>query len=330
MLNQKPLTGQSVVLDVAAGRVFRLRKSVMTTARLVNDRLKVPANNPNGWRFVPLMVTYTYRPGVEWKPEHLSDTIKTMQKWAIRLMGFSLPYVWVMELTKAGVPHYHLIVWMPARFQMPKHDKRGWWKHGHTRVERVRNAVGYVAKYASKFGSKDAEFPKSARIHGTGGLTEHERRVVAWWKLPKDIRRGEEGSEVWRRAPGGGWYNLETKERIYSTWRLAAFHPGGKFVRIEQVAADPEGSHMREHLGYVSQEERNMVPLEVRRRLVDERSNDNSSYRDFVLAKAEAWKHEAMALSLRLGHLLETDRVSWVEGISEMVEPRRYADTSHE
>lgn len=306
-------TGQSVVLDVAAGRVFRLRKSVMTTARLVNDRLRIPSANPNGWRFVPLMVTYTYRPGVEWRPDHLSRAVEAMQAWAKRLMGFKLPYVWVMELTKAGVPHYHLIVWMPARFQMPKHDKRGWWPHGHTRVERVRNAVGYVAKYASKFGSKDAEFPQGARIHGTGGLTDRERRIVAWWKLPKDIRRGEEGSEVWRRAPGGGWYNPETHERFYSQWRLAAFHPGGKLVRIEQITPDPFGSHLREHLGFRTKVLREQYTRDHRNFWIQLRAADGLSVGSMVAESVqEAQKHQAMALSRRLAALRETDRVAYL------------------
>lgn len=307
MVQEQIRVGQSVALDVSAGRVFRLRKSVMTTARLVNDRLADPSKNPKGMRYQPIMVTYTYRPGVEWHPDHISKALHAMQAWAKRKLE-RLPYLWVMELTKAGVPHYHLIVWMPARWRMPKHDLRGWWPHGSTRVERVRNAVGYVAKYASKFASKDAAFPKSARIHGMGGLTKHEKRVVAWWKLPKDLRTGEEGSCIWRRKPGGGWFNPETGQVVYSEWRITMFSPGGKYAVIQKIEADPEGSEMRGHYSF-----RTLEHMAI----VKDQQPDSVLWRQavgimpalLVEAVLEAQKHAAMALSVRLGSLLEEDRI---------------------
>lgn len=318
MLHEKPLQGQSVVIDVSAGRVFRLRKSVMTTARLVNDRLKTPSKNPNGWRFTPVMVTYTYRPGVLWEKEHVAKAVDAMQAWATRLCGFRLPYLWVMELTKAGVPHYHLIVWMPSRFQMPKHDKRGWWPHGSTRVERVKNAVGYVAKYASKFASKDAEFPKSARIHGTGGLTAFERRVVAWWKLPKDLRHGTEGSCVWRRAPGGGWFNPETRQRVFPQWKIEAFSPGGKYVRIAPAVITPADVHFKEHFGFKAQEEKKQAINDGAETFLNERRRQGSRLKALYDAWNEQCQEEAMRLSLGLAALLETDRVAYLLRLETM------------
>lgn len=303
---------QSVILDLRAGRVFRLRKSVMTAARLVNDRLIDPAQNPHGWRFGPLMITFTYRDDVEWKPEHLSKSIEAMQIWAKRKGGFSLPYVWVMELTKRGRPHFHLIVWMPLRWRLPKPDKRGWWKYGSTRVDRVKNAVGYVAKYASKFESKDAEFPSGARIHGTGGMTQHEKRVLAWWKLPKDLRRGSEGSCVWRRAPGGGWYDIDTHERIYPQWQIASFSPGGGYVRLLNLPPEPDDVHFKEHYGYRSQVLRNVTKKDERRALSESRkiqAQDQAYELDGMhfhrvyldrVARLERWRSE-----------LERDRAAW-------------------
>lgn len=305
MVQDKIRTGQSVCLDVAAGRVFRLRKSVMTTARLVNDRLKDPAQNPNGYRYIPVMVTYTYAPGVEWSPEHVSKALRAMQEWAKRKLGQRIPYLWVMELTKAGVPHYHVIVWMPARWRMPKHDLRGWWPHGHTRVERVRNAVGYVAKYASKFASKDAAFPAGARIHGSGGLTQREKAIVAWWKLPKDLRTGDEGSCQWRRAPGGGWYNIQTLERRSSEWKITMFSPGGKYALIEKIDPDPEGEAMRMHFGWKRAEELKLVketgvihlrpPIAIPAHVVE--------------MVQQIAKERAVEQSIALGAALETDRL---------------------
>ena len=319
MLYQSNAHRQSVVLDLAQGRVFRLRKSVMTTARLINDRLKVPANNPNGWRYSPRMITFTYRDGVEWKPEHLTRTLEAMQAWAKRLIGCTLPYLWVMELTKKGRPHYHLIVWAPCRYQVPRPDKRGWWRHGMTKCERVRNAVGYVAKYASKFAQKDAEFPKGARIHGTGGLLKVERREIAWWKLPKDLRHGEPGSCIWRRAPGGGWYNPETRERTYSSWELVAVSPGGKYGHIQEKTPDPEGSHMREHLGWRTEVLRSDLKETGAELFLNEREGQGlKSWSATIRECVGRWKRSAVDLQEDLQFLLETDRPQWVVRIERL------------
>jgi len=237
MIPQTRQRFQPVVIDSSIGRIIRLKKSVMNAARLVADRTRVPANNPHGWRYSARMITLTYRDGVEWKPEHISDFLRVMQMWARRRIGEALPYVWVMELTKRGRPHFHVLVWCPSRFQIPKPDKKGWWNHGSrdagSRVERVvKNAVGYVAKYASKCQDEMSRFPKGARIFGTGGLAKHERRVVAWWNLPKALRTGEEGSVSWKRAIGGGWLNRDTGERAYSDF--TAEWLGGTSVLIDR------------------------------------------------------------------------------------------------
>lgn len=236
MIPQNARRFQPVEIDTSVGRLIRLKKSVMTTARLISDRVKVPANNPNGWRYSARMITLTYRDGVEWKPEHVSKFLDTLQHWAKRQCWVTLPYVWVMELTKRGRPHFHILVWAPSRFQIPKPDKRGWWPHGSrsagSRVELVkRSAVAYVAKYASKGNDEMAQFPKGARIFGTGGLLKSERRVVAWWNLPSFLREGDEGSVSYKRALGGGWLNRDTGERRYSDF--CAKWIGGKWVRVE-------------------------------------------------------------------------------------------------
>jgi len=315
--------GQSVVLDLAAGRVFRLRKSVMTAARLINDRTSIPANNPHGWRYRPFMITLTYRDGVEWRSEHISKFLDAMQAWAVRQTGSRFPYLWVMELTKKGRPHFHVLIWAPARLTIPKPDKRGWWKHGSrsagSRVERVRNSVGYVAKYASKFASKDAEFPPNARIHGVGGITAWERRVVAWWKMPKDLRDDKgEGVNLWHRCPGGGWYNRSTHERILSQWKIDFFSPGGKYVRIVQCAPDEDGANYRSHFGFV----REMYMRDMGRKVA-------GTVRPFNLREdmGEATKEQWIDSVMRLDDLrredwqaqLEKDRVWWIAHVERVV-----------
>lgn len=232
MVNQYGAASQAVRLDTQQGRLIRLKKGVMTTARLVNDRLSVASIR---WR--PVMVTLTYADADAWLPDHISAFINRVQMFAKR-RGYKLPYVWVMELQKRGAPHYHVLFWIPARLYFPKADRRGWWSFGSTRIDRVKNAVGYVAKYASKLQSKDgAEMPKGARIHGVGGITKHEARVVSWWKLPKDMRQGEEGSIIWRRKKGGGWFSPDTGEIKESEWGLSAVCTEGKTVLLVKKPA---------------------------------------------------------------------------------------------
>ena len=324
MIPPNSSNGQSVVLDLAAGRVFRLRKSVMTAARLINDRTVFPANNPHGWRYRPFMITLTYRDGVEWRPEHISGFLHAMQAWAVRQTGSRFPYLWVMELTKKGRPHFHVLIWAPARLTIPKPDKRGWWKHGSrsagSRVERVRNSVGYVAKYASKFASQDAEFPPTARSDGVGGVTAWERRGIAWWKMPKDLRDDKgEGVNLWHRCPGGGWYNPETRERTYSAWRLVAFSPGGKYAHIEEMKTDPEGAHMREHMGWRTQVLRDDYKHTGAEVFKNEREGFGRAAWSKVIRECWGrWKRASVDLQEDLTALLETDRVQWVVRIERL------------
>ena len=95
------------------------------------------------------MVTLTYREDVEWSPRQVSGYLKCVREWARRKAIF-LHYVWVLELTKRGRPHYHVLFWLPKGVSMPKADKQGWWKHGMTRSEWAHSPVGYLCKYTSK------------------------------------------------------------------------------------------------------------------------------------------------------------------------------------
>lgn len=219
--------GQSVVMDTRLARVYRMKKGVMTTARLVNDRL---AGASIRWR--PIMVTLTYAKSDGWQSCHVAEFLTNVRNWAKR-RGYTLPYVWVMELTKKGTPHYHVLFWIPARLHLPRSDRRGWWPHGMTNTIRVRNSVGYVAKYASKFESKDGQFPKGARLHGIGGLNTMEKRIVAWWKLPKRFRTGVEGSVVWRRIIGGGWRCLDDGTEVKPSY-VVHHMADSPYVRIEE------------------------------------------------------------------------------------------------
>ena len=125
-------------------RMRRMKTGVITAARLIEQE-----RQRGGFRERCVFVTLTYRPGAVWSPSDVRDYVQRVRSWLER-RGESARYVWTVETTKAGVPHYHLLVWLRLGLTLPFADKRGWWPHGMSNQVWARNAVGYIAKYASK------------------------------------------------------------------------------------------------------------------------------------------------------------------------------------
>lgn len=212
-------TPREIRVDQALARLRRMRKSVITTARLHQEATP---------RARAAMVTLTYREGAPWQPRHVSEFLKRARQWAAR-RGHALRGVWVMETTKRGKPHYHVLLWLPRGLSLPKPDKQGWWPHGMTRIEYVRKAVGYAAKYASK--GADA-LPKGARCHGGFGLEEAARLHLRWWKLPEWLREQVTTASGLRRLPGVGWVDADTGETFRSPWEVH-FREGAVWLRLK-------------------------------------------------------------------------------------------------
>jgi hypothetical protein len=193
---------------------------------LVEQRVQ----NTGGRRWQPVMLTLTYADAGTFQARQITGLLKNMRDWSAR-RGFRLPYVWVLERgSLRGRLHYHVLLWLPPGITLPKPDKRGWWRHGWTRTERARCAVGYLAKYASKGGGES--YPPGIRIHGCGGLVVGERSERAWWLSPAWVRElWPEWSDEPRRAVGGGWSSKRTGEWVPSPWVVTGF--AGPWVRIE-------------------------------------------------------------------------------------------------
>ena len=215
-----------VEIDNKASRLRRMSKSVKTSARL--HQLEA---NSNGYRSFLAMVTLTYAPSQEHDKRDISRFLHCVRQWC-RRREVPFRYVWVMELHKSGRPHYHVLIWLPRGYHLPKPDKRGWWPKGMTKIEGAKKPVGYLAKYASKLanaaqGDERSTFkalPKGARIHGAGGLSERSKRIRRWWLAPMWARRLWHPSEDPRPAPGGGWLS-----RVLGTWM-----PSPWSVRFDQ------------------------------------------------------------------------------------------------
>lgn len=209
-------------IDPLLARARRLRKSVITSARLHDQERKA-----GGFRGAWYFLTLTYGDGSDCSPRHISELLKRMRghfnrarSRAARWARESFRYVWVGELQQRGAPHYHVMLWVPKGMFFGKVDKRGWWPHGWSNIEKARNCVGYMAKYASKFTSLTAgAFPKGFRTHGCGGLNEESRRELRWWKSPKEAREALGGDADIRKAKGG-WFDRLTGEFWPSPWKV--------------------------------------------------------------------------------------------------------------
>lgn len=196
-------TASFVSVSNLEARLRRMKHHVRTAGRLVAETM---ARTGRQWRAV--FVTLTYREGVVWESRHVADYFKNLRTWAGR-HGFVPGYVWVAEMQKRGAIHYHACIWIPRGLQLPWPDRkiRPWWPHGSSNVQSVRrNAVGYLMKYVSKgpYGS-DPDFPRGARICGSGGLDKLAADEFHYWRLPRYVRQNIRIGERCTRARGGGW-----------------------------------------------------------------------------------------------------------------------------
>lgn len=209
-------------------RLRKMKQNVITSARLHVDEAQ-----RGGFRGRWAMVTATYREDVRWVAKQMSELTDHIRKYCSR-NGFKFRCVWVLELTKRGRPHYHLLVWLPKGRTLPKPDKQGWWKHGMTRIEWARNAIGYLAKYASKGDEYDlTTMPRGARLSGNGGLSKESRIELRWWKLPQWVREVfTEIVDVGREQ--GGYRNRASGDFLASRYRVVFI--GGALLLCEVIS----------------------------------------------------------------------------------------------
>jgi len=221
-------------VDRMASRLLRMSKGVKTAARLMELRLH--SEHP-GVRWKALMITLTYREITGWQANHINDFRRRVAEH-LRRRGLRLRWVWVMELQKRGAPHYHVLVWLPRSVKLPKPDKAKWWTHGLTKIEWARNAVGYIAKYASKMeshGVTGGTFPKGARLHGVAGLELEQRNTRTWWMMPGWVRdHWPNPQDKPRPALGGGYSSRITGEWQPSPWEVLLFG-GSVLIKKREV-----------------------------------------------------------------------------------------------
>lgn len=164
-------------------RVRRMRRVVIAAADATRD---LP-----GFRSRGILVTLTYREREPWRSEDVTQYVRAVREF-LRRRGVMCRYQWVLELTKRGRPHYHVLFWVPPSVRLPKPDTSGQWKHGLTRIEKARRPVGYLVKYATKGGVEDGTLPYGARLFGVGApdksvrLARHRAGLPAWLAASSD------------------------------------------------------------------------------------------------------------------------------------------------
>lgn len=202
------------LVDRVATRLKKMKHGVMTSVRLAGEvcqRTKI--------RHSPAFLTLTYRPGVTWRPRHLSELFHCIRHFH-KKAGKTFRYVWVAEMQERGAVHYHAIIWLPVGFSLPKPDERGWWPHGSTNIKWAKKPAGYLAKYASKGEEPGApSFPKGIRISGCGGLDSEGRIEFRFWRAPSEARAFF-GSGADIRRITGGRFDAVTGLFWESLWRL--------------------------------------------------------------------------------------------------------------
>lgn len=208
-----------------------MRKSIVTGARLHEQEAKA-----SGFRGRWAMLTCTYAKDAASSPRDISGLLRHVRGHFGRVSrsrygvgGPRFRYVWTGELTQRNRPHYHVLFWLPKGMKLPKPDQRGWWPHGSTRIEWARNAVGYIAKYASKFcGVQAMYFPKGFRTHAVGGLNEESKRELRWWRSPLEARECL-GVLADIRKIVGGYFDKITGAFWPSPWKVIV-QPDGRVI----------------------------------------------------------------------------------------------------
>lgn len=196
-------TGEIIEASKKAMRINRLRRRVWAWSNF----LKEVKSGCSLW-----MVTLTYKNVDDWKPLHITEFRKAVQKmYGKKLIG----YAWVAELQERGAVHYHVMLYLRGVERLPHFDTLGLWEHGLTRIDKARTPF-YLISYAKKDYQKMGKFPKGMRMFAVwlsaSAVSEkilYQFRLSANPNWVSDIVKNFldwwEGYVKPKRLQGGGW-----------------------------------------------------------------------------------------------------------------------------
>lgn len=183
-------------------RFRRMRRVVIGAADASRDFVQ-----RGGSRFDAVFVTLTYQQEAFYTTRDISGYIKATREWLQRRKVKAF-YQWVIELTKKGKPHYHVLWWVPKGMKLPKPDASGFWQKGLSRIERATRPVGYLVKYATKGG--ETEIPKGARLFGVGAQDEGVKLARHRFGLPTWLHDRTDSDIRCQRVAHVGWVEKQT------------------------------------------------------------------------------------------------------------------------
>lgn len=210
-------------------RLKHMQAGVRASARMIADDLQA-ANV----RYRSALITTTYRDGAAWDRRDISRLLTHYRKWAER-RGAWVRYVWTLELTRKGRPHYHVVLFLPRGVTPPLPDKQGWWSKGCTNAQWARSPVGYISKYASK--GTNGELPSGARLWGCSALGAAGRCRLLWHLAPFWLRRLIPHDEGVKRLKSW-WVNATTGWSYLSPWVIDKVAGGVLTLRYRGFTLD--------------------------------------------------------------------------------------------
>lgn len=281
---QQAIAGDVLVIDPRVQRSARCRKTLLNTARMFSKAMQATKH-----RHKVAFITLTYARVGDWEAGHIAAFMNHVRNYLAR-RGVPMCGLRKLEMQKRGAVHYHLMFWLPKGISLPKPDKKGWWPHGTSNCQWLRNGYGYCAKYVSK--TENALIPRGARLYAVFGADQVMKRELRWWITPRFVREAfpyaENHDPV--RAKGGGWVSRKTGVVVFSEWQY------GGIVRID----DPDDGRAMSGI-------RRRSPW-VRVVRTDRRQVERTDHASAVtkMREQELWQSAANAL------LFETDRVGWL------------------
>ena len=148
--------GKGNKTDKKIVKKISLHRTKTTITRLINS---------NEWNYF-LTLTYADDVSIEDSKIDLQNFIKKL-----RQMYYEFQYLYVLELTKRGRPHYHLLLNIDIGIidDMKAYERffaKVIWKHGFIKLKPIDSNDGSVGGYLVKYLNKDFDIDTKCRLWG--------------------------------------------------------------------------------------------------------------------------------------------------------------------
>lgn len=106
-------------------------------------------------------ITLTFRGHSEFLEFVKDGGIRTFFDILRKKLRIKFKYVYVLEIQRRGVFHYHILLALEKSVYIPPVDKVGWWKYGFSRIQNLSiPSKNYLSKYLEKQDQKEVKQAK--------------------------------------------------------------------------------------------------------------------------------------------------------------------------